>query len=77
MKKIKYVNLKNGDYEIIGRRISNITYFDFQTKGEKAKANVVRILKDYVNIDDVKSVILQDDRYNWETEGEMFEEVKV
>ncbi len=72
MKKIKYVNLKNGDYEIIGRRISNITYFDFQTKGEKAKANVVRILKDYVNIDDVKSVILQDDRYNWETEVEMF-----
>ena len=72
MKKIKYAILKNGYYELIDRRIANITYFDFQTKGEKAKKNVVRILNDYVEIEDVKSVVLVDTRYNWETEVEMY-----
>lgn len=71
MKKIKYVIFKNGDYETINRRISNITYFDFQTKGKKAKKNVVRILKEcYIDVNDVKCVVLLD--RTLETEVEMY-----
>ena len=72
MKEIRYAILKNGDYAVIRRRISNITYFDFQTQGQRAKNNVVRILKEYVNIEDVKTVILRDTRYNWDDEIEMY-----
>lgn len=71
MKKIKYAILKNGDYETINRRISNITYFDFQTKGEKAKKNVVRILKEcYIDVKEVSKVVLLDGTL--ETEVEMY-----
>lgn len=61
MKIIDNVLLKDGNYEYIMRRISNITYNDLQTKGPKAKKNLIRILKEcYINPEDVEFIELID-----------------
>ncbi|MDY5929864.1 MAG: hypothetical protein SPI36_03360 [Candidatus Onthovivens sp.] len=60
MKTIEKIIYKNGEEESIGnRKVSNITFYDLQTKGPIAKKNLLRTLKEeWIDIKEVAQVVI-------------------
>ena len=62
MKRIDYVIMKDGEEISIGnRKVTNVTFYDLQTKGQIAKKNLFRTLKEaWVDVKNVKQVVIEE-----------------
>lgn len=62
MKRIDYVIMNDGEEISIGnRKVTNVTFYDLQTKGQIAKKNLFRILKEaWVDVKNVKKVVIEE-----------------
>lgn len=62
MKRIDYVIMNDGEEICIGnRKVTNVTFYDLQTKGQIAKKNLFRTLKEaWVDVKNVKKVVIDD-----------------
>lgn len=62
MKRIDYVIMNDGEEISIGnRKVTNVTFYDLQTKGQIAKKNLFRTLKEaWVDVKNVKKVVIED-----------------
>lgn len=62
MKRIDYVIMNDGEEISIGnRKVTNVTFYDLQTKGQIAKKNLFRTLKEaWVDVKNVKKVVIDD-----------------
>ena len=62
MKRIDYVVMNDGEEISIGnRKVTNVTFYDLQTKGQIAKKNLFRTLKEaWVDVKNVKKVVIED-----------------
>lgn len=62
MRTLSYVILKNGSEEYVDRKVSDVTFYDLQTKGKVARKNVLRVLRDsMIDYKDVKTLVFEDD----------------
>lgn len=62
MKRIDYVIMNDGEEISIGnRKVTNVTFYDLQTKGQIAKKNLFRTLKEaWVDVKNVKKVVIDE-----------------
>lgn len=62
MKRIDYVIMNDGEEISIGnRKVTNVTFYDLQTKGQIAKKNLFRTLKEaWVDVKNVKKVVIEE-----------------
>lgn len=62
MKRINYVIMNDGEEISIGnRKVTNVTFYDLQTKGQIAKKNLFRTLKEaWVDVKNVKKVVIEE-----------------
>ena len=62
MKRIDYVIMNDGEEISIGnRKVTNVTFYDLQTKGQIAKKNLFRTLKGaWVDVKNVKKVVIEE-----------------
>ena len=62
MKRIDYVIMNDGEEISIGnRKVTNVTFYDLQTRGPIAKKNLVRTLKEaWVDVKNVKQVVIEE-----------------
>lgn len=62
MKRIDYVIMNDGEEISIGnRKVTNVTFYDLQTKGQIAKKNLFRTLKEaWVDVKNVKQVVIDE-----------------
>lgn len=62
MKRIDYVIMNDGEEISIGnRKVTNVTFYDLQTKGQIAKKNLFRTLKEaWVDVKNVKQVVIEE-----------------
>ena len=65
MKVLSYVILKDGSEEYVNRKVSDVTFYDLQTKGKVARKNILRVLRDsMIDYKDVKTLVFEDeDKY--------------
>lgn len=62
MKRIDYVIMNDGEEICIGnRKVTNVTFYDLQTKGQIAKKNLFRTLKEaWIDVKNVKQVVIEE-----------------
>ena len=65
MKVLSYVILKDGSEEYVNRKVSDVTFYDLQTKGKVARKNILRVLRDsMIDYKDVKTLVFEkEDKY--------------
>ena len=62
MKRIDYVIMNDGEEISIGnRKVTNVTFYDLQTRGPIAKKNLFRTLKEaLVDVKNIKQIVIKE-----------------